>query len=106
MTAISNDLGYERIFARQLEGLLAKGDIVWALSTSGGSPNVVAALEVAAQRGALTVGFTGTPGGRMAEMCTHLLRVPHTSSDRIQEGHELAYHFVCERVEAAFVRDG
>lgn len=105
LTAISNDLGYERVFARQLEGLVAAGDIVWALSTSGDSPNVVAALKVAAQRGALTVGFTGTPGGQMTEMCAHVLRVPHTSSDRIQEGHQLAYHFVCERVEAAFGGD-
>ena len=106
LTAISNDLGYDRVFARQLEGLLVAGDVAWALSTSGTSPNIIAALEVAADRGAVTVGFTGTPGGRMPELCTHVLHVPHRSSDRIQEGHQLAYHYVCERVEAAFAGNG
>jgi D-sedoheptulose 7-phosphate isomerase len=101
ITAIANDLGYEQVFARQLEGLLQPGDVVWALSTSGDSPNVLAALRVAAERGATTVGFTGQTGGKMAGLCRHLLRVPHTSSDRIQEAHLLAYHYICECVEAA-----
>ncbi len=99
MTAISNDLGYDRIFARQLEGFVQPGDVAWALSTSGNSPNVIAGIEVARQRGAGVVGFTGQSGGAMAELCTHLFKAPHTSSDRIQEAHVLAYHFVCERVE-------
>ncbi len=101
LTAISNDLGFERVFARQLEGLLRAGDIVWLLSTSGDSPNVIAAAGVARDRGALAVGFTGRTGGRLAELCTHILRVPHGASDRIQEAHSLAYHYICERVEAA-----
>jgi D-sedoheptulose 7-phosphate isomerase len=101
ITAIANDLGYEQVFARQLEGLLQPGDVVWALSTSGDSPNVLEALRVAAERGATTVGFTGQTGGKMAGLCRHLLRAPHTSSDRVQEAHLLAYHYVCECVEAA-----
>ena len=102
LTAISNDLGYERVFTRQLEGLLNSGDVVWILSTSGNSPNVIAAARLAAERGALTIAFTGTPGGRLAEAGTHVFRVPHASSERIQEGHQLAYHYICDRVEAAF----
>jgi len=101
LTAIANDLGYERVFARQLEGLVRPGDVVWALSTSGNSANVVAACRLARQQGALTVGFSGRAGGAMAAYCDHLFRAPHTSSDRIQEAHALAYHYVCERVESA-----
>ncbi len=100
ITAIANDLGYEHIFARQLQGLLQPGDVVWALSTSGNSPNVLAAVRVAAERGATTIGFTGQAGGKLADLCTHVFCAAHTSSDRIQEAHLLAYHYVCERVEA------
>jgi D-sedoheptulose 7-phosphate isomerase len=102
LTAIANDTAYERVFARQLEGLLNSGDVLWALSTSGDSPNVVAAAELATQRKALTIGFTGAGGGRLARHCRLLLRVPHTRSDRIQEAHQLAYHYICARVEQAF----
>jgi D-sedoheptulose 7-phosphate isomerase len=101
LTAIANDLGYERVFARQIEGLVQPGDIVWALSTSGDSPNVIEAVRAGAARGATVIGFTGQSGGRLADLCTHVFRVPHTSSDRIQEAHGLAYHYLCERVEAA-----
>lgn len=104
LTAIANDLGYERIFARQLEGLVQSGDVVWALSTSGSSPNVLEAIRVAAERGATIVGFTGRTGGKMSDLCTHIFRAPHISSDRIQEAHVLAYHYICERVEAAMTR--
>jgi D-sedoheptulose 7-phosphate isomerase len=99
LTAIANDLGYERVFARQIEGLVERGDVVWALSTSGSSPNVIAALRAAAARGAVVVGFTGQGGSQLADLCTHVFRAPHTSSDRIQEAHVLAYHYICERVE-------
>ena len=103
VTAISNDLGYDRIFERQLAGLATSGDVIWALSTSGNSPNVLLAVKLADELEAITVGFTGQSGGKLAELCTHVFRAPHHSSDRIQEMHELAYHYVCERVEAAFV---
>ena len=101
LTAISNDIDFDHVFSRQLEGLVAPGDVVWILSTSGNSPNVLEAARVAAQRGAVVVGFTGAGGGKLAELCTHALCVPHDSSDRIQEAHCLAYHYICERVEAA-----
>lgn len=101
LTAISNDLGYDQIFARQLEGLLQAGDIVWILSTSGNSPNVLGAARAAAQNGAAVIGFTGQTGGKLMDFCTHAFCVPHTAADRIQEAHCLAYHYICERVEAA-----
>jgi len=99
LTAIGNDLGFENVFARQVEGLVRVGDVVWLLSTSGNSPNVIAAARVAKERGALLLGFTGESGGELAEHCTHAFRAPHTASERIQEAHCLAYHYVCERVE-------
>ncbi len=101
LTAIANDYGYEVVFARQLEGLLRPGDVVWALSTSGNSPNVLAGVRVAVAHGAIAVGFTGQSGGQLAPLCAHVFRAPHTSSDRIQEAHALAYHYICQRVEAA-----
>jgi D-sedoheptulose 7-phosphate isomerase len=101
MSAIGNDLGFDQVFARQLEGLVQRGEVVWILSTSGNSPNVLEAARVAVELGALVIGFTGETGGKLAESCTHVFQVPHTSSDRIQEAHELAYHYICEKVEAA-----
>jgi D-sedoheptulose 7-phosphate isomerase len=106
MTAVANDLGYERVFARQLEGLAQAGDVVWMLSTSGNSPSILAAAEVARRRGATLVGFTGAGGGTLAPMCDLAFRAPHDASDRIQEAHELGYHYVCERVEAALAEGG
>lgn len=102
MTAIGNDLGYEQVFARQLEALATGQDIAWAISTSGNSPNVLAAIDVARSADAKVIGFTGHTGGRMADACDLLLKVAHDKSDRIQEGHELAYHYLCERIETAF----
>ncbi len=101
LTAIANDLGYEQVFARQLEGLVQPGDVVWALSTSGRSPNILEAMRVARDAGAVTIGFTGVAGDALAALCAHTFRAPHASSDRIQEMHELAFHYVCERVETA-----
>lgn len=101
LTAIGNDLGFEHLFARQLEALLQPHDLVWALSTSGTSPNVIQAVELAQKRGVPIIGFTGRNGQDLAARCTWSLRVPHTDSDRIQEAHQLAYHYICERVEAA-----
>jgi D-sedoheptulose 7-phosphate isomerase len=100
LTAIANDLGYDQIFARQLEGLLQNGDVVWLISTSGNSPNILNAARTARTYGATLVGFTGESGGELGPLCDHLLAVPHTAADRIQEAHALAYHYLCERVEA------
>jgi D-sedoheptulose 7-phosphate isomerase len=102
LTAIGNDFGFEQIFARQVEGLAGAGDIAWGLSTSGNSRNILAALRMARKRGAATIGFTGQSGGEMAPLCDHLFAAPTVLTDRIQESHTLAYHYVCERVENAF----
>jgi len=102
LTAIGNDLGFEAVFARQVEALVRRGDLVWALSVSGTSPNVIAALRAARELGAGSIGFTGRKGGKLAELCDLVLRVDHEASDRVQEGHQTAYHIICERVENEF----
>lgn len=101
LTAIGNDLGYENVFARQLEAFAQPNDLLWVLSTSGNSPNILRCVDAARERKVKVIGFTGATGGELANRCDWLFRVPHTSSDRIQEAHLLAYHFLCERVEAA-----
>lgn len=102
LTAIGNDYGGNEVFRRQMAALVKPGDVVWALSVSGSSANVLAALEVAAEREAIIVGFTSRTGDKLAAMCRHCLRADHTDSDRVQEVHVLAYHLICERVEAHF----
>jgi D-sedoheptulose 7-phosphate isomerase len=107
LTGIGNDYGYERVFARQVEALGVAGDVLFALSTSGRSPNVLAALQAARDRGMLTVGFTGEGGGGMPALCDILLNVPAASTPRIQEGHEVLGHAICALVEATlFPRPG
>lgn len=99
LTAVANDLGAEHMFARQLEALAAKLDVVWALSVSGQSPNVLRALERAKAVGAVVVGFTGRNGRPMMDLCDQCFMVDHDASDRVQEVHQLAYHLVCDRIE-------
>jgi len=101
ITAIANDVGYERAFSRQVRGLGTGGDVLIALSTSGTSPNIVDALEAAREVGLSTVGMTGAAGGRLPELCDLCLRVPSDDTARIQEGYMLAAHTVCELVERA-----
>ncbi|MEZ4649948.1 MAG: D-sedoheptulose 7-phosphate isomerase [Candidatus Eisenbacteria bacterium] len=99
LTAIANDYSYDDIFARQLEGLARPGDIAVGISTSGNSPNVVKALEVARRLEVVTVGFTGRGGGKMRDLCDHWLGIDSDTTPRIQEGHILAGHIVCELTE-------
>jgi D-sedoheptulose 7-phosphate isomerase len=107
LTAIGNDYGYDRLFARQVEALGRPGDVLFALSTSGRSPNILAALAAARAGGIRTVGFTGAREGAMAPLCDLLIRVPHAETPRIQEGHEAIGHAICARVEATlFPRAG
>ena len=102
LTAWSNDYGYESVFARQVEALAKPGDVVWGISTSGNSKNVVAALQAARRIGASTLALTGQGGGAMAEHADVLLAVPLSVTARIQEVHIVTYHLICEAVEAAF----
>ena len=103
LTAVSNDLGADVCFSRQVEALMTPRDTLWALSTSGQSPNVLRAAEAARKIDATVIGFTGRSGGDLKGLCHFCLQVEHDRTDRIQEVHQLAYHLVCERVEAAFV---
>ena len=102
LTAISNDTGAENCFSRQVSALVREGDIVWALSVSGTSPNVVHALQAAGSAGACTIGFTGRGGGKFDELCDLCFKVDHDVSDRVQEVHQLAYHLICDRIEQRF----
>lgn len=101
LTGIGNDYGYERLFARQVEALGRPGDVLFALSTSGRSPNILAALGAAREIGLRTVGFTRGTGGEMEPLCDVTLRVPSDSTPRVQEGHEVLGHIICAIVESA-----
>ena len=105
ITALSNDYCYESVFARQVEALAKPGDVVWGISTSGNSKNIVEALQSAHASGAWTIALTGQGGGALAEHADVLLAVPLAATPRIQEVHVLTYHVICEAVEAA-VCDG
>lgn len=107
LTAIGNDYGYERVFARQIEALGRKGDLLFALSTSGNSKNILLAIETARSMGIDVVGFTGRSGGVMADRCTVCLQMPSDETPKIQEGHELLGHLICGLIEREmFPREG
>jgi D-sedoheptulose 7-phosphate isomerase len=102
LTAIGNDSSYEFTFSRQVEALGRPGDILAVISTSGGSPNILKALEVARERGVKTVGFTGEKGRQsMAPKCDLCLVVPSADTPRVQEVHEFIWHVICGMVEQA-----
>jgi D-sedoheptulose 7-phosphate isomerase len=99
LTAIGNDYGYEQIFRRQLESNGRQGDIFIGISTSGNSPNVLAALQCAREQGIIAVGLTGQGGSKMQEHCDYCIRVPSKSTPRIQESHIMLGHIICGLVE-------
>ncbi len=101
ITAIANDYGFDAIFARQLEGKARPGDVAIGLTTSGNSPNVVAALTQARAMGVATVALTGRGGGQCADLADILLDVPSDFTPHIQETHVVIYHGLCELVESA-----
>ncbi len=105
LTAIANDFGYEEVFARQVRGLAARGDVVVGLSTSGESSNVVRGIDAARQLGAVTVAFTGA-GGTLRDLAHHVLSIPSTDTPRIQEAHMLAGHIICSLVETSLFGPG
>jgi len=99
LTAVANDLGYERVFARQIEAMGQEGDVLLALSTSGSSRNVLEAVEEAKRIGIHTVGLTGVKGGDLVEHCDRCIVVPSDVTARIQEVHMVIGHILCELVE-------
>jgi len=101
LTAVANDYSYEEVFARLLRAWGRKGDVLWAMSTSGNSPNVLRAIDTARDLGMVVVGLTGAGGGQMVGRCDYLFRAPSQDTPRIQEAHMVVGHTVCELVEAA-----
>ncbi len=99
ITAIGNDYGYDKVFSRGVAAHGRAGDVLLAMSTSGTSPNVVAALETARERGLMTIALTGEGGAGLADRVDHLLVVPSRSTPRIQEVHMLWTHAWCEAVD-------
>ncbi|MEO6990083.1 MAG: D-sedoheptulose 7-phosphate isomerase [Candidatus Baltobacteraceae bacterium] len=101
VTAIANDYGYDRLFARQIEAFVQPGDVVIGLTTSGNSPNVVLGLEEAKARGATTIAFSGNGGGKVKDVADITLVGPDGISALVQEVHITMGHIVCELVEQA-----
>jgi D-sedoheptulose 7-phosphate isomerase len=99
MSAIGNDYGYEQVFARELEAIARPGDVFIAISTSGNSPNILAAVDVGVRLGVTTVALTGRGGGKLAQRC-ECLCVPASDTARVQECHILMGHVLCGAVEA------
>ncbi|MCK1396157.1 D-sedoheptulose 7-phosphate isomerase [Bradyrhizobium sp. 1] len=99
LTAISNDYSYEEVFARQVQGLGQPGDVLLGLTTSGKSPNILAALKVARAKGLTTVGFTGAKGESMRAFCDHVLIAPTEDTPVIQQIHLMSAHGICDQIE-------
>ncbi len=99
LTAVANDYSYDVVYSRMLKGCGRKGDILFAISTSGNSKNIMNAIEEAKKQNMITVGMTGESGGRMREMCDYMLRVPSNDTPRIQESHILIGHIICQLIE-------
>ncbi|MFN0277742.1 MAG: D-sedoheptulose 7-phosphate isomerase [Pyrinomonadaceae bacterium] len=103
LTALANDYSFERIFARQVEALAVEGDLLIAISTSGNSPNVIAAVMAARNRGCKVLGMTGANGKKLASLCDACLMIPSERTARIQEAHITIAHIWCEMIEARYV---
>lgn len=99
LTAVANDYGYDTVFARQVEALGQPGDVLVGLSTSGNSPNVLAAIKLAKEKGITCIGMTAAGGGKMAEACDICLAVPAKVTARAQEMHIMMGHILCELVD-------
>jgi D-sedoheptulose 7-phosphate isomerase len=103
ITSVSNDYGYENIFARQVEALVGEGDILWAISTSGTSASIIAAAESAKKKGAKVLAFTGRTDSKLEKTADICFCANEKSTARSQEIHQLAYHIICDLVEQDFV---
>jgi D-sedoheptulose 7-phosphate isomerase len=107
LTAVANDYAFDAVFERQVAALIREGDVLWALTTSGASPNIVKAAALARRRGARVLGMTGRGGGPLGGLCDALLCVPADASPAVQEGHLALLHILCGIVEQAmFPADG
>jgi D-sedoheptulose 7-phosphate isomerase len=105
LTAVGNDYGFERVFARQLEALGRPGDLLFAISTSGNSPNVLAAAAAVRARDMIVIALTGPGDNRLGPLADHWLAAPSRTVARIQEVHGLCIHALCEAVDAALAEE-
>ncbi len=99
ITSIGNDYDFSEIFSKQIRAIGQAGDVAWGISTSGSSPNVIKALEVAKKIGMVTIGMTGKDGGNIAKMVDYSLNVSSSSTPRIQEVHITVGHVICEMID-------
>ena len=99
MTAIGNDYGYEQLFARQIEAVAKPGDVLFGISTSGNSPNILAGLEAASRLGVITIAMTGNRKARITQLVDHCIEIPSAGTPRIQEGHIVVGHIICGLIE-------
>ena len=102
LTAVSNDMGFDAVFRRQIEAHGKPGDVAFGITTSGRSNNVLEALAAARELSLVTVALTGAGGGRLPGMVDYLIDVPHKETPRIQEVHAMVVHILCEIVEGGF----
>lgn len=102
LTAIANDYDFTRVFSRQLEANAREKDIFWGISTSGNSKNIISAIVKAKELNMKVIGFTGSGGGTMSDICDYIIKIPSSDTPRIQENHILIAHIICEIVEIAF----
>lgn len=102
ITSIANDYGFENVFIKQVEALVREGDILWAISTSGTSPNIIAAAESAKKKGALVLAFTGSSNNELEQIADICFCANSESTARSQEIHQIAYHIICDLVEQNF----
>ncbi|HPG11587.1 MAG TPA: D-sedoheptulose 7-phosphate isomerase [Chitinophagaceae bacterium] len=102
LTAVANDYGYDAAFARLVEGITEPGDVLIGFSTSGNSPNILSAFEMAKKREVITVGFTGESGGKLKSYSDYLINIPSVDTPRIQECHITIGHIICQLVEEKY----
>ncbi len=102
LTAVANDYGYDQVYSRLVKAKVSKGDILFCISTSGNSPNILNAAEQATILGATTIAMTGESGGKLLDASDHIFNVPSNDTPRIQESHILIGHIICELVELKF----
>lgn len=105
LTAIGNDYGFERVFARQLEANAKRGDVFVGITTSGNSKNIVEAVKECKKKGVTTILFSGESGGVLKDMCDFVILAPSDDTPRIQECHILLGHIICEIVEKALFKE-
>jgi len=102
ITSIANDYGYENVFGKQVEALVTQGDILWTISTSGASPNIIAAADLAKKKGACILAFTGRTNSKLEQIADICFCANDKSTARSQEIHQIAYHIICGLVEQSF----